>query len=263
VIRVAIVNTKGGSGKTTLTVSLASWLAARGKRVAIVDYDPQGSSLAWLARRPATAPKIIGVKAHDIDFRINRSYRLVDGQEVSYLLMDTPAAIARQNLIYFCRDAHRVLVPVLPSAIDTHACARLIQNLLLNGGLRHDQARLAVVASRTRHNTLAYTALQRFLATMNLPIIATVRDSQNYVKSAELGLGVPEMPVKLVEKDLSTWNTLGEWLESVPTDVQAFQESKRPTSVAGTFRAAGVVGAANQGSFVKEPVAIPAMLRAE
>ena len=231
-IRIAIVNTKGGSGKTTLTVNLASWLAAQGQRVAIVDYDPQRSTLAWLERRPATAPKILGVKGSDIDFRITRSYRLVDGLDVNYLLMDTPAAIQRQNLIYFCRDAHRVLVPVLPSPIDTQACARLIQNLLLGGGLRHDQQRLAVVASRTRQSTLAFASLQRFLSAMNLPIIATIRDSQNYVRSAEMGIGIAEMPAPQVAKDRMIWEALGRWVELTPGDEQSLTPQRQKPAVA-------------------------------
>lgn len=217
-IRIAVINSKGGSGKTTLTINLACWYALQGKVVAIVDYDPQGSALAWLARRPATAPKIIGVKANDIDFRNSRTYRLVDGQEVDYLIADTPAAIAKHNLIYFCRDAHKVLVPVLPSPIDIHASARLIQDLLIQGGIRREPERLGVVASRTRHNTVSYQSLQKFLTTMKLPIVTTVRDSQNYVRSAEQGLGVPELPLKQSQQDLISWEVLADWIATAVGD---------------------------------------------
>jgi chromosome partitioning protein len=259
VIRIAIVNTKGGSGKSTLTINLASWLAARGERVAIVDYDPQGSSLAWLSRRPKAARKIIGIRAHDIDFRLTRSYRLVDGQDVSYLLMDTPSSIAAQNLVYFCRDAHRVLVPVLPSAIDTHACSRLIQDLLLRGGLRQHMDRLGIVASRSRRQTLAYTGLQKFLSNLNLPIVATVRDSQHYIRSAEQGIGIAEMPTTQVSRDLATWEVLGEWLQKAHQDAHLLQES-------GRFPALPAAAAQRAPKFVpitapRPALPIPALLR--
>lgn len=263
-IRLAIVNSKGGSGKTTLTVNLASWLASRGERVAIVDYDPQASSLAWVARRPATAPKIIGIKAHDIDFRITRSYRLVDGMDVSYLLMDTPAAIAPQNLIYFCRDAHRVLVPVLPSAIDSHASARLVQDLLLRGGLRQTPQRLAVVASRVRHHTKAYDGLQRFLRNLNLPVIATIRDSQNYVRSAEMGIGVAEMTPQQNSRDLPTWQAMDEWLQAATADILLSQETTRPsTSSTGSHRVPITSRATKPAPVVAAEPDMPRILRAD
>lgn len=262
VIRIAIINSKGGSGKTTLTTNLASWLAARGERVAIVDYDPQGSSLAWLSRRPAVARKIIGVKAHDIDFRLTRSYRLVDGQDVSYLLMDTPAAIAAQNLIYFCRDAHRVVVPVLPSAIDTHSCARLIQDLLLRGGMRQHQDRLGVVASRSRRQTISYAGLQKFLSSLNLPIVATVRDSVNYIRSADQGVGIAEMPPTQVSRDLATWEVLGEWLQKAQQDTQLLQETGRHPAITGTHKVPKFVPLNGKPvTPVKPAIALPPMLR--
>jgi chromosome partitioning protein len=235
VFRIAVLNSKGGAGKTTLAVNLAAWLTARGHRAAIVDYDPQGSALAWLARRPATAPRILGVKASDIDFRNSRAYRLVDGHDVTHLILDTPAAIAPQNLIYFTRDAHRILMPVLPSAIDTHAAARMVQNLLLQAGLRREPERLGIVASRTRQGAVAYRTLQRFLQAMDLQIVATVRDSQNYVKSAEAGLGIAEMPAKLAGPDLATWDSLGEWLRAAEEQVRA-QEARPVAAVVSPLR---------------------------
>ena len=46
--RIVVLNTKGGSGKTTLATNLAAYYAATGRRVALMDLDPQGSSMLWL-----------------------------------------------------------------------------------------------------------------------------------------------------------------------------------------------------------------------
>ena len=56
-----VINAKGGSGKTTISTNLAAYYADLGCNVTLVDLDPQGSSLNWLALRPLTKPKIKGV----------------------------------------------------------------------------------------------------------------------------------------------------------------------------------------------------------
>lgn len=53
-LTILVINSKGGSGKTTLTTNLASYYASKKCRTAIMDYDPQGSSLHWLRARPFT-----------------------------------------------------------------------------------------------------------------------------------------------------------------------------------------------------------------
>ena len=91
------------------------------------------------------------------------------------------------------KDADAIIVPVLPSDIDIHACSRCIADLLLIAKVRRDENRIGVIANRVKRNTLIYQSLMRFLETLRIPVIATLRDSQNYVRAAELGLGLYEM----------------------------------------------------------------------
>src|SRR5256885_12424055 len=58
-----VINSKGGSGKTTVTTNLASYFAARNIPTTIMDYDPQGSCLNWLRLRPTHATRIHGANA--------------------------------------------------------------------------------------------------------------------------------------------------------------------------------------------------------
>ena len=101
------------------------------------------------------------------------------------------------------RSADKILVPVLPSDIDIHACSRCIQNLLLVAKVHRNDNRLGIIANRVRRNTLIYQSLERFLATLDIPIVATLRDSQNYVRAAESGLGLQEMKPYHVAEDLA------------------------------------------------------------
>src|SRR6185295_14670556 len=113
-----------------------------------------------------------------------------------------------------------IIVPVLPSDIDIHACSRIIRDLLLVAKIRREDDRLGVVANRIRRNTLTYQSLIRFLQTLGIPIVATIRDSQNYVRAAELGIGIHEMKSYIAREDVEQWNPLIEWLEK-PSVVQA------------------------------------------
>jgi chromosome partitioning protein len=110
-------------------------------------------------------------------------------------------------------NADKILVPVLPSDIDIHACARCITSLLLVAKVKRAENRLAIIANRVRRNTRMYQSLTRFLGTLDIPIVATLRDSQNYVRAAELGLGLHEMKHYQVSEDLQAWTPLLAWLD--------------------------------------------------
>jgi chromosome partitioning protein len=58
-----VINSKGGSGKTTLATNLASYFAVNRLATAVMDFDPQGSTLNWLRMRAHNAPRIHGANA--------------------------------------------------------------------------------------------------------------------------------------------------------------------------------------------------------
>ena len=84
-------------------------------------------------------------------------------------------------------------MPVLPSDIDIHAAAKCISDLLLIAKIRREDQRIAVIANRVKKNTLMYKSLMKFLETLQIPVITTLRDSQNYIRAAETGRGLFEM----------------------------------------------------------------------
>jgi len=110
------------------------------------------------------------------------------------------------------RNATAILVPVLPSDIDIHAATRCISDLLLVAKIRRDEQRIAVIANRVKMNTLIYKSLLRFLDTLQIPVIATLRDSQNYIRAAETGVGLFEMNAATVREDLEQWLPLVGWI---------------------------------------------------
>jgi chromosome partitioning protein len=87
--------------------------------------------------------------------------------------------------------------------------------------VRRDENRIGVVTNRVKRNTLIYQSLMRFLDTLRIPVIATLRDSQNYVRAAEQGVGLYEMKKNLVAQDLEDWEPLLGWLRAKEASAQS------------------------------------------
>lgn len=214
--RIVVLNPKGGSGKTTIATNLASYLASHGHTPVLMDFDPQGSSLRWVKKRKPSQPPIHAIAAFEKDTRTTRAFQLRVPEQATHVIIDTPAALEGQQLPSMTRDAHKIIVPVLPSDIDIHTCSRCIGDLLLVAKIRREDNRIGVIANRVRRNTLIYQALIRFLHTLSIPIVATIRDSQNYVRAAELGVGVHEMKSYVAQDDVEQWLPLIDWLMPRP-----------------------------------------------
>lgn len=202
---IVVVNTKGGSGKSTLATNLAGYYACWGIRVALVDYDPQESSLDWLRARPAELPQIVGMSGASGE----RVSPLVD-----YVVMDIASGADNNTLSSVLPSADIVLVPVLPSPMDIRASGRFIVELLQNPAFNEKRTRIAVVANRVKQNTKVYQRLQAFLHELGLPFVGSLRETQNYIAAAEQGISLFEMPTRTVIKDLLQWQPLVAWLSN-------------------------------------------------
>ena len=214
--KVVILNTKGGCGKSTLATNLAAYYAKRGLVPSIMDHDPQGSSMAWLDRRSPDLPKIHGITAAKKPMQAPRNWQPKAPNEAEILFIDSPAGIGHDDLRELTRDATSILMPVLPSSMDIHAAARCVADLLLVAKVDRRDQKLAVVANRTRKKTKSFAALMRFLDSLGIPIIAVLRDTQNFVRSAEQGIGVCEMQPSRVRPDVAQIEKIASWLDDWP-----------------------------------------------
>lgn len=211
--KVVILNPKGGCGKSTLATNIATCYAGRGAAPALMDYDPQGSSMAWLGRRPGALPPIHGIAAYKKNMNATRSWQLRVPNETLNIIIDSPAGISHDELRELTRDSSSILVPVLPSLMDIHAASRCIADLLLVAKVNRNERKLAVVANRTRKRTKSFAKLMRFLDSLGIPIIAVLRDSQNFVHAAESGIGLHEMQPSRVRQDVAELDRIVNWLD--------------------------------------------------
>jgi chromosome partitioning protein len=207
---ILVVNSKGGCGKTTIATNLAGYYAARGKSVALVDYDPQESSIDWLGiRSPEKAP-IHGVSASKEQVRVPR--------DTDYVIMDSPAALHGRELANLVRRADTILMPILPSPIDVRAAKNFLAEVNKLRKVVNADVRFATIANRVRENTIAAHDLNEYLDALRLPngkklpVLASLRASQNYIRAAEKGLSIFEFaPVKTLP-DRDQWARIFRWI---------------------------------------------------
>ena len=204
---IMVINAKGGSGKTTLAINLASYFATQNKNVTIVDYDPQASSLAWLEARSSGRPSIQGIAG------FKRSPAKPQ-RNTDIVIMDVPAAVHGGELTKLLKKAQTVLVPVLPSPIDMRAASNFISELKKSAPVSQKKAKVGLVANRAREITNIAWELDEFLDKQKIPYLAMLRDNQNYVRAAERGLGIFEMGPAATAVDREQWEPILKWIKS-------------------------------------------------
>ena len=204
---IMVMNAKGGCGKSTIATNVATWFASEGSKTVLADYDPQRTSLDWLASRPEDRPVIGGVAAY------SEGLRSVP-RDTQVLIIDAPARTHGSEMNELVRRAETIIVPVLASPIDMKAAGHFLKELLDLGKVQREQARLAVVANRVRENTLIFDELEQYLGSLKVPYVTALRQSSNYLRAFDRGLGVFELPEYLASVDWEQWAPLTKWLGS-------------------------------------------------
>lgn len=214
-LKISVMNTKGGCGKTTVATNLASYCASMGYATALFDFDKQASSMRWLKDRPSNRPAIHGVAAFEPPRPgTTRAWQMKVPPETRYIITDTPAGYGMVDIEDRVAEADVILIPVLPSSIDINSTVDFIRDLLLVGKARSHNTLLAIVTNRTRIRTRAVEKLERFLNKLDIPVIARIRDTQHYVSAAGSGLGIHELNERDAQKDRITWAELLYWLDN-------------------------------------------------
>lgn len=223
-----VMNAKGGVGKTTIATNLASFFAANAVPATIMDYDPQGSSLRWLKLRPPTAAPIHGANAAPRTGSGLKSLERFVPQTTKQLILDAPAGPSRLLLKDLLDKAGSILIPVAPSAIDIHATANFIKDLLLVGGVRHRNIRIAVIANRVRSSDVVYEPLERFVSSLRLTFLSRIRDSEVYIEAGDTGSGIFEMDPEKTADQRREFAPIVEWLTGEPLDGSAYADNVVP-----------------------------------
>lgn len=126
---VAIIAQKGGTGKTTLALSLAAEAERRGRSAAIIDLDPQATATNWSDRREAETPVVVSAQPG----RLRHVLDAARGQGADLVLIDTPAR-SEQAALEAAKAAALVLVPCRPAIYDLETVATTAELVGYAGG---------------------------------------------------------------------------------------------------------------------------------
>ena len=201
---IVVANPKGGVGKTTLSTNLAGYFASRGEKVMLGDVDRQQSSKTWLALRPEGLPAISTWEvSHDSIVRPPKG--------TTHVVLDTPAGLHGKRMDEVMRIADKVIVPLQPSIFDIHATADFIRELLAHR--RSERVPVAIVGMRTREGTISTDQLRTFLESVRVPLLAFLRDTQNYVHLAAHGLTLWDVASSRFDRDREQWESIIHWVE--------------------------------------------------
>lgn len=213
--RILVLNSKGGCGKSTIATNLASWYACNGFNTVLIDHDPQGSSMHWLSRRSENRPVIKGIDIHNSSkVNVTSTWALRVPPTTERIIIDAPAGVTGHRIIDYLNQVDTLIMPVLPSHIDIHAAANFIQDLLLIGKIRQRNIRVGVIANRVKKDAAVYIDLQCFLASLNLPFLTSLMDTQHYECAVGQGLGIHELWDYRAGADQADWEPLFDWLEN-------------------------------------------------
>lgn len=206
-LSIAVMNIKGGCGKTTIATHLAAGFAHSGLITALADYDRQKSGMIFGELRPEAMPKIGFLDWRD-DFG-------AVGRKVQRLIIDCPASLKVDKVRDVIREVDAVVVPVQASIYDERATLHFLNEIEQLKKIKSGKKRTFIVANRFRASSAQGKKLERLMLGHGYQITARIPDKSLYPKLAEQGLTVFDLNTKSARAEQEAWVPLLQAIEEL------------------------------------------------
>lgn len=204
---IAVVNRKGGSGKSTLATHFAAVFANVGAAVALGDIDRQQSTRTWLRHRKASAER-----TRILGWNVDAKTFVREPVGIDHVVMDTPGGLTGLDLARVVMYADAIVMPISNSLFDRTSAADCLAELRTMPRVQSGRCRVAAVGMRIDPRTDAAELVRAWAAEQKLPLVAVLPQSHAYVRCAERGLTLFDVPQLQVEEELSHWKPLLQWM---------------------------------------------------
>lgn len=212
---IAVINGKGGAGKSTVASHLAAYCAIRNAGVALYDLDPQKSTEIWLKLRPVTSARICG--------RSNAGSFTRPLADARHVVVDTPSGFQGMPYLRLMMHADAVLVPTAFSIFDRGALANIVRTLRATPRVAAGACTIACVGTRIDPNTNDAELLETMLRDLAVPYLGSIPAARVYSRCLEQGLSVFDFPSDVAQSQMPHWTGVISWLETI------FAKTSRPS----------------------------------
>jgi chromosome partitioning protein len=203
---IAVVNRKGGSGKSTLATHLAAVFANVGSAVALGDIDRQQSTRTWLRHRKAA-----GERTRILGWNVDAKTFVREPVGIDHVVMDTPGGLTGWTWrVVMYADA--IVMSISNSLFDRTSAADCLAELRTMPRIESGRCRIAAVGMRIDPRADAAELVRAWAAEQRIALIAVLPQSNAYVRYAEKGLTLFDVPQAHVEAELAHWAPLLQWL---------------------------------------------------
>ena len=204
---IAIINSKGGAGKSTVTSHLAAYCAMRGPNVALCDVDPQKSTEFWLKQRPDNSAKIRGYSIAN-----TFTHPPLDARHV---FIDTPSGFQGLPYLRVMMYADAVLVPSAFSFFDRRALESTVRMLQAAPRVVKGNCVIGCVGTRIDPRSNDSALLETMLGDLGVSYLGAIPAARVYSRCLEQGLTVFDFPSAGARAQMAHWARVIAWLETV------------------------------------------------